>query len=71
MVTYPFLLVRRPTTNPIAPPMKALCVCHMSLRERQEVLATQTPSTNAATTAMLQPALAMRKVEHDTRILKH
>ena len=39
--------------------MNALCVCHMSLRERQEVLAIQTPSTNAATTAMLQPALGM------------
>ena len=42
----------------------------MSLRERQEVLASQTPSTNAAITAMLQPALAISQVDIHNHTLK-
>ena len=45
--------------NPTEPPMKALCICHISFRERQDVLAIQMPSTSALKTATTQLALAI------------
>ena len=56
---YPFLLVRRPAMNPTEPPMSALWICHICLRERQEILAPQIPIISAPTTATVQPAFAM------------